>query len=117
MWTGAAWRLSDSDTGWINLTLNAPFTSAEGRLMVTRRVGPRVTLQGALTSTGFSANTWHTIATLPADLRPSQNLRVPLADPAAGLAGALAIMSTGIMQVRTGASVPEFLYFLTDWLI
>lgn len=67
---------TDADTGWVDLTYNGGFTSANGGQAAYRKIGNQVFLKGGADKTaGDYTTTAAAVANIPAAARPAQTER------------------------------------------
>jgi hypothetical protein len=95
-----------SDSGWVNVTINAGFAVSVGNTPQVRRVGKAIYCRGGLAPTGFAINAAHDAMTVPAGYRiTSGAVNFRMGTNSGQSAASLFMGTNGVMSIRTNGSL------------
>jgi len=102
------------DTGWVTCSLKAGYgwqNGVTGEPIQVRKKFGVVYIRGAVSNTGITASSSHTVASLPPGFAPTKNV-VNSCGTSSGAASAVAfIESGGNLQIRTNGVVSGYYFF------
>lgn len=95
-----------ADTGWVPITLASGFTTS-GTPQV-RRVNGVLFFRNGWLSTGMAASSTFNVGTLPAGMAPAVGSYTRAGTASADQQGMFMIQTSGVIQVRTGATLASY---------
>ena len=115
-----AWVVANSptDTGWIPITLNAPYTQQGPLPMSVRRIGDVVYPRWGVSNTGLTSAGTYSIGTVPVGFRPvDADYYGPLVTNINGLLGRVSVSrSTGVIQLQISGVAANYYLWSVPWL-
>lgn len=98
------------DTGWLDIAVSATFAAMAGtEKPQARKIGNKVWLRGGFTNAGITATANFNVGTLPTGTYPPVNMVVGIGgSSAAASASANINTTTGVIQLRTSATVGSY---------
>lgn len=115
-----AWVEANSltDTGWIPVTLNAPYTQQGPLPMSVRRIGDVVYPRWGVNNTGLTSAGTYSIGTVPVGFRPvGADYYGPLVTGTHGLLGRVSVSpSTGVIQIQISGVASSYYLWSVPWL-
>ena len=106
------------DSGWIDLTVNAPYAHQGSLKMQIRRIGNVVYPRWGISNAGLAANGNYAVSTIPVGFRPARDIYIPAISSTPATDGLATIKSsTGQLDIRTAATLGSYYILQTPWLI
>lgn len=106
------------DTGWVAVTVNAGYAAAAGNLPFVRRIGSVVYAKGGVDGTGLAVSTTKGgVMTIPAGFRPPATNFQRAGTNTGNAAATLFVQPTGMVDVRTNATLGTLYTFTAPWTI
>ena len=115
-----AWVVANSptDTGWVPITLNAPYTQQGQLPMSVRRIGDVVYPRWGVSNTGLTSAGTYSIGTVPVGFRPvGADYYGPLVTNINGLLGRVSVKpSDGVIQLQISGVAAGYYLWSVPWL-
>lgn len=103
---------SQGDTGWINISVTAPFTQlSPGERPQIRKIGAIVYARGGWSNTNMAINNTHVVGLIPLGYRPDQNVIARAGTDHGNRSASMFVSANGEVSIRCSDTLSSYYKF------
>lgn len=107
-----------TDSGWVNVTVNAGFAISSGNTPQVRKIGNVVYARGGVAATGIAINAAHNVMVVPVGYRPLATANWRAGTNSGASEGSMFLNpANGTIDIRTNGTLATWYLMTASWLI